>query len=49
VGGTMLKARRSLEGLEKAATGWWFHQKLKVLHVKLAPTLITATTNVQIG
>jgi alpha-glucosidase len=49
VGETTLKARRSLEGLERAATGWWFHQKLKVLHVKLAPTAITTSTQIQIG
>lgn len=38
VEGAALTARRSLEGLNRADTGWWYDQKRKVLHVKLGVT-----------
>lgn len=37
-GETDLTARRSGESLAKAATGWWYDARAKVLHVKLAST-----------
>ena len=35
--GAALTARRSRESLERVDSGWWYDQKLKVLHVKLPP------------
>jgi alpha-glucosidase len=47
VGAVELTARRNAESLAKAADGWWFDQKAKVLHVKAGKTSGGLTVTIQ--